>query len=817
MSKEEDSEKTEWTVDSDFPSSLPVLASRDVVAFPSVMMSLYLSNESGVKAVEKALKSNELILMLAHREDAGKLPVEKSLHDVGVISRVVRSIPQSDGMQKVYLQGIVRAKVSKVKELKSGSLSASVVAIKDGEENISAEDESILNRIHENLQILVEYQVLPEEILIAIDGVLSHGEFCDIIVAHYKLDVAEAQELLEAPTLAERIRATDAVVTDNLNHYLVSEKVRARTQSELTKGQEEHYLREQMRAIQKELGDEDGGNDDLQSLEKALLKAKLPPDARKEADRQLRRLQRMHQEGSEFGLIRTYLEWLSELPWNIKSRDRLDLKIAREILDEDHYGLDKVKDRILEYLSVRKLKKDSKGPILCFVGPPGVGKTSLGRSIAKAMNRKFTRMALGGMRDEAEVLGHRRTYVGALPGRIIKGLRGAGSRNPVFLLDELDKLGSDFRGDPSAALLEVLDPAQNKEFRDHYLDVPFDLSSVVFIATANVIDTIPEALLDRLELISLPGYTTREKEEIAKRHLVPRQIHEHGLEQFKISFTKEAILFLIERYTREAGVRTLEREIGSLCRKLAREYAEEGTLRKTIKKETVKEFLGATKYDAEEIEVRDLVGLARGLAWTAFGGEVLHIEASTAEGSGKLALTGQLGSVMQESAQAALFYTRSNAKSLGLPVNFHKNLDIHLHVPSGATPKDGPSAGITMVTALVSALTGRKISKKVAMTGEITLRGNVLPIGGLKEKALAALRQGMTKVIIPFDNVKDLEDIPKDQREKLKFIPVKHVSEVLEIALLREASKSKTKTKAKAKGKVKASPRVKKRTATKKR
>jgi ATP-dependent Lon protease len=526
------------------------------------------------------------------------------------------------------------------------------------------------------------------------------------------------------------------------------------------------------------------GSEDLQAVRERLKALKLPKQASEEAFKQLKRLERMSPESSEFALLRTYLEWIADLPWHTKTTDQLDLKKAKQILDEDHFGLDKVKDRILEYLSVRALNPDSKGPILCFVGPPGVGKTSLGKSIARALGRSFNRMSLGGMRDEAEIRGHRRTYVGALPGRILQGLKQCATRNPVFVLDELDKVGADFRGDPASALLEVLDPHQNIDFTDHYLNVPFDLSNVLFLATANTIDTIPEPLIDRLEILSIPGYTSQEKHKIATKYIIPRQLKEAGLVGHKVQFTEDAVRLVVDRYTREAGVRSLEREIGALCRKLARDVAEKKKFARVIDEKRVAALLGPTKYDPEVAEHSEAVGLVRGLAWTALGGEVMPIEVSLAKGGGGLTLTGQLGSVMQESAQAALFYARANAGVLGLEPDFHSKYDIHVHVPSGAIPKDGPSAGITIATALVSALSGRKISKDVAMTGEMTLRGNILAVGGLREKALAALQHGITKVIIPYENIKDLEEVPEEQRKQIQFVPVKHVSEVLALALL---------------------------------
>jgi ATP-dependent Lon protease len=649
---------------------------------------------------------------------------------------------------------------------------------------LSAESQAMMNRIRENLQVLVEYEHLPEEMLIVTEEINDPAILTDVILAHYKLELAYAQAALEELDPLKRLRMTDTVISDDLNKFILSEKIKDKARDEMSKGQREYYLREQIKQIQRELGEGDVGSDDLQALRARLAAIKLPPVVQEEAFKQLKRIERMSPESSEFALLRTYLEWVTDLPWGSRTKDQLDLKKAKEILDEDHFGLDKVKDRILEYLSVRALNPDSKGPILCFIGPPGVGKTSLGKSIARALGRKFNRMSLGGMRDEAEIRGHRRTYVGALPGRIVQGLKQCESMNPVFVLDELDKIGADFRGDPASALLEVLDPHQNADFRDHYLNVPINLSEVLFLATANTMDTIPEPLIDRLEVLYIPGYTAAEKQKIATTYIIPRQLEEAGLKRHKVSFTDEAIALVIERYTREAGVRNLEREFGALCRKLAREVAEKRKITRTVDSTLVSKLLGATKYDPEVTEQREAIGLARGLAWTIHGGEVMPVEVSLAKGAGALTLTGQLGSVMQESAQAALFYARANAAVLGLEADFHSKYDIHIHVPGGATPKDGPSAGITIATALVSALSDRKVSKDVAMTGEMTLRGNILAVGGLREKALAALQYGITKVIIPFENLKDLEEIPEEQRKQIQFVPVKHVSEVLEIAIL---------------------------------
>jgi ATP-dependent Lon protease len=786
-------------VEIDIPKNLPVLPAKDLVAFPTVMMSLHVGRSSSVKAVEEALENDKLIFIVM-QEGETESPTAQDLKKIGVVANVVRTLKLPDGRYKVLLQGITRAQAGSYKT-KHGYFVTNVKPLFSTPiKEYTAEDESLINRIQEHLQVLVEYEYLPEEMLLITEGINDPSEFADVVIAHYKLEPAQAQRILEELNPIKRLRLTDEIISDDINRFVVTEEIRDKTRDEMNKGQKEYYLREQIRQIQRELGEEETASEDLTELKKNLEKAKLPKAANIEAMKQFQRLKRTPVESSEYSLLRTYLEWISDVPWSKRTEEKLDLNYAREILDRDHFGLEKTKDRILEYLSVRKLNKHSKGAILCLVGPPGVGKTSLGKSIATSINRKFVRISLGGLRDEAEIRGHRRTYIGALPGRVVQGLKQVESKNPVFVLDELDKIGADFRGDPASALLEVLDPAQNATFTDHYLNLEFDLSEIMFIATANTIDTIPDALLDRLEVIYIPGYTTEEKLSIAKTYLLPRQLKENGISKQKLHFTDEALLHLIERYTREAGVRNLEREIGSLCRKLARQVAENKKIPGKVTVETVEKLLGITKFDPEQTEHSDTVGLVNGLAWTIYGGEVMPIEASVAKGTGQLALTGQLGSVMQESAQAALFYARANAAKLGLSSDFNKNYDFHIHVPAGATPKDGPSAGITIATALVSALLKVKVSHQVAMTGEITLRGNILPIGGLKEKALAALRHGIKKIIIPYENIKDLEEIPKDQRQKIKFIPVKHISEVLEFSLI---DKVKLKEKGTARGRQK--------------
>ncbi len=771
------------------PSSLPVLAAKDLVAFPGVMMSLFVSRAASMRSVERALDTTNQLFVVAQRNGESLEPTAHDLFSVGVVAHVVRTFTLPDGRLKVLAQGMSRAEANAFAEV-DGVLMARIKEVKS---NLNGEptrkDKALINRIRENLQILVQHEQRPEEILLVTEEVYDPGQLSDIIVAHYALDPASAQILLEEFDPRARLKATDEIIAHDVQQFLLSEQIREKAKDEMNRGQREYFLREQVKLINRELGEGSDVSDDIKNLKELIVKAKLPPHAKAEADKQMHRLERMQPEASEYALIRTYLECMVELPWSIRTKDNLDVKNAKRVLEDEHFGLEKAKDRIIEYLSVLKLKNDSRGPILCFVGPPGVGKTSLGKSIANALGRKFVRVSLGGVRDEAEIRGHRRTYVGAMSGRILSGIKQAGSHNCVFVLDELDKVGADFRGDPAAALLEVLDPQQNKDFMDHYLGVPFDLSEVMFIATANTLDTIPDALVDRLEIIHISGYTVEEKVQISKRFLIPRQKKENGLDKRPIKIGEEALTYLIERYTLEAGVRGLEREVGALCRKLAREVVEHRKLPKVIDAKVLQKLLGPTKVDPETSEAGSQVGLVRGLAWTIHGGEVMPVEASTAKGSGSLQLTGQLGSVMQESAQAAIFYARSHAKDLGLDPEFHGKHDIHVHVPGGATPKDGPSAGITIATAVVSALANRAVAKDLAMTGEITLRGNVLAIGGLKEKALAALRHGITRIVIPLENVKDLEDIPKEQREKIQFIPVKHIGEVLKVALLAPAKK----------------------------
>jgi len=696
---------------------------------------------------------------------------------------IMRMLKLPDGRVKILVQGLSKARIGEFVTEKPFY----TVRIERMSEvplvDISLETEALIRTVREQLAKVIELgkQVSPE-VMVILENIQDPGSMADLIASNLGLKVADAQQLLETVDPITRLTKVNEYLNREVELLSVQAKIQSAAREEMGKNQREYYLREQMRAIQQELGDGEG-KEELVEIRKAIEAAKMPENVQKEALKQLGRLENMHPDAGEAGIIRTYLDWLVEIPWSKSSRDSLDIVRAEKILNDDHYYLDKIKERILEFLAVRKLKKKMKGPILCFVGPPGVGKTSLGKSIARAMNRKFVRMSLGGVRDEAEIRGHRRTYIGALPGRIIQAMKQAGTTNPVIMLDEIDKLGYDYKGDPSSALLEVLDPEQNHSFSDHYINQPYNLSNVMFIATANQIDPVPSALRDRMEVISLAGYTEEEKLAIAKRYLVPRQMKENGLKEKSISFDDEAIQEIVAKYTREAGLRNLEREIGTVCRKVARKVAEGQKRITRVTGKNIHTFLGAPKFVREEDLDHNEIGVVNGLAWTPVGGEILHIEATLMPGKPGLTLTGQLGDVMKESAQAAHTYIRAHAAELNIRPESFQEHEIHVHVPAGAIPKDGPSAGVAMATALVSAITRVPVKKDVAMTGEITLRGKVLPIGGLKEKILAAVRSGMKTVIIPFQNKKDLEDIPAEILKKVRIVPVQMIDEVLRLAL----------------------------------
>ncbi len=774
----------------EIPEVLPCMAIRDVVLFPTMVIPLYVGRETSLAAIDEALNSERLLVLLTQKDPETEDPRPEDLYHVGVVAIIMRTLKLPDGRLKVLVQALARTVATEFRQQKPFFLVRHEPVREEEPEGIDVETEALMRSVKEIAEkvFALRGQLTPEFTSV-LEGVEEPGRLADMVASHMRFKIAEAQEILETFDPVERLRKLHRFLLRELEVATVQAKIQTEAQEEMSRTQREYFLREQLRAIKRELGEVDEHAQEIEEFRQKIAKARMPKEVEKEALKQLRRLEMMHPDSAEAAIIRTYLDWLIELPWRKQTRDKLDLREAHKVLDEDHYDLEKVKERILEYLAVRKLNPKAKGPILCFVGPPGVGKTSLGRSIARALGRKFVRISLGGVRDEAEIRGHRRTYIGAMPGRIIQGLKQAGTNNPVFMIDEIDKLCADFQGDPAAALLEVLDPEQNHSFVDHYLGVPFDLSRVMFIATANLTDPIPPALKDRMEIIYLSGYTAEEKLVIAKRYLLPRQIKEHGLSPKDLKISDETILKIINEYTEEAGLRELERKIAAICRKVAKKLAEGEKGPFLVSRKNLHKYLGVPLYVPELEQEEDEVGVATGLAWTETGGEVLYVEALVMEGKGNLILTGHLGEIMRESAQAALSYTRSRAKEFGIPSDFYEKFDIHVHVPAGAIPKDGPSAGVTMATAMISALAEIPVSKDVAMTGEITLRGKVLPVGGIKEKALAALRKGITRVIIPEKNVKDLQEIPKPMRRKIEFIPVRHMDQILEVALLPKKAK----------------------------
>ncbi|MBI5203842.1 MAG: endopeptidase La [Nitrospirae bacterium] len=754
-------EKEEKEVE--IPDSLPVLPVRDIVVFPYMILPLFVGRDMSIKAIEHSLSTNKMVMLLTQKDLNAENPVPDELYSIGTVGLIMRMLKLPDGRVKVLVQGLAKARAVKFSQ-EEPFFTAGIEKILDKKpEEITIEIEAIMRSVREQIDKAVSLgkTILPD-IMIVIENLDDPGKLADLIASNIGLKTEQAQAVLEITDNVRRLKKVSEIMNREIELLTVQQKIQTEVRGEIDKNQREYFLREQLKAIQKELGDIDERSEEIKEFKKKILEVKMPEKVQKEAEKQLKRLEKMHPDSAEAGTVRTYLEWMVEVPWSKSTKDSLDIKAAQKVLDDDHYDLEKVKERILEYLSVRKLKKEKmKGPILCFIGPPGVGKTSLGKSIARSLGREFVRMSLGGVRDEAEIRGHRRTYVGALPGRIIQGIKTAGTNNPVFMLDEIDKIGMDFRGDPSSALLEVLDPEQNNTFVDHYLTVPFDLSRVMFITTGNLVDTIPGPLRDRMEIIHLSGYTAEEKLGISKNYLIPKQLEEHGITNKILKITDAAVLMTISQYTREAGVRNLEREIANLCRKVAKKIAEGKQKTFVVKAKNLHRFLGVPKHLPEEEMEKDEVGVATGLAWTEAGGDIIYVEATTMKGKGSLTLTGQLGDVMKESAQAALSYVRSKAASLGIKDEIFAKTDLHIHVPAGAIPKDGPSAGITMATSIASALTGKPVKKDVAMTGEVTLRGRVLPIGGLKEKALAAKRMGIKVVIVPKRNKKDLEDIPK--------------------------------------------------------
>ncbi len=777
------------------PNELPMMAVRDVVVFNYMIIPLFVGRPSSVAAVNAALEGDKLLMLLTQKDATRDNPEPEDLYDVGMVCMVMRTLKLPDGRLKVLVQAVSKAKVKKYIQTEPYSL-VKIKPIVEEESGVTdVATEALMRTVREQTEKIMSLRgILSADLMMIINNIEEPGRLADLVGSNLRLKITESQAILEEIDPIKRLKLVNELLTKELEVSTVQAKIQSDAKEEMSKSQREYYLREQLHALQKELGDGDERGQEIDDLLRKLKKTKMPKPVRKEAKKQIGRMEMMHPDSSEATIIRTYIDWILDLPWKKGTKDQLDLKAAKGVLDDDHFGLDKIKERILEYLAVRKLNPETKGPILCFVGPPGVGKTSLGQSIARAMGRKFYRLSLGGMRDEAEIRGHRRTYIGAMPGRILQGLKSVGSNNPIFMMDEIDKIGSDYRGDPSSALLEVLDPEQNFEFSDHYMNMPFDLSKVMFITTANRYDTIPGPLLDRMEIIELSGYTLEEKVVIANKYLLPRQIKENGIKPRHLRFADGALEYIVSHYTHEAGLRNLEREIGKICRKVARKIAEGGKGPYSISRNTLDRYLGPPKTIPEsELESLYQPGLVTGLAWTEVGGEILQIEVNIMPGKGKMTLTGQLGDVMKESVQAALTYCRSRCDDLGVKEGYFDKHDIHVHVPAGAIPKDGPSAGITMATALYSAITGKKVAKKLAMTGEVTLRGRVLPIGGLKEKALAAVRADLTTVIIPAQNEKDLVEIPTEIRKKMTFYPVKDMDEVVAIAFNSSIKKDKKK------------------------
>jgi ATP-dependent Lon protease len=767
------------------PAALPVLPLREMVTYPDTLTPLAVGQDRSIKLVNDVLSGERTLVMVASKDGSIEEPGPDDLNRVGVVGVVVRMLKVPDGTIRILVQGTQRVRLGEF-IAERPYLVARIEELPDVVE-ASPELEALTRNVQRTFsEIIEQIPYLPEELQLAVTNVDDPAPLSHLIAGALRISTAEKQELLEEVDVTKRVRRLSEILARELEVVQLGSRIQSEVQSEIEKGQREYYLREQLKAIQRELGEEDEQQAEVRELRERIEQAALPEHAGEAAERELGRLERLPAAAAEYGVIRTYLEWLVDLPWSRETEDNLEIEHAREILDQDHYDLEQVKERILEYLAVRKLRPDSRGPILCFVGPPGVGKTSLGRSIARALGREFERISVGGVRDEAEIRGHRRTYIGAMPGTIIRALRDAASRNPVFMIDEIDKMGADFRGDPASAMLEVLDPAQNNSFRDHYLDLPFDLSDVMFITTANMLEPIPGPLLDRMEVIQLSGYTLDEKRHIARRYLVPRQIEENGLKPSQIEFSDSALTAIIEEYTREAGVRNLEREVGTTCRKVAREVAEgRAKGKQRISAKRARELLGKRRFFAEQRRRTKDPGVATALAWTPVGGEVLFVEASAMPGSAGLTLTGRLGEQMRESVQAALSWVRGHVKEVApeLPEEWFAKHDIHVHVPAGAVPKDGPSAGIAMATALASLVSGRPVSSDVAMTGEVTLSGQVLPIGGLKEKALAAQRAGIKAVIVPRRNEGDVAEIPDHERGDLQFVFVDELGEVLEHAL----------------------------------
>jgi ATP-dependent Lon protease len=763
------------------PDELPLIPLRDLILFPNLVVPLFVGRERSIVALEEAMRGGHQVALVTQKQPETTDPQPEDMYEIGCVANVLQELKLPDGTAKALVEGIKRIRITSFIE-SDPYIKVKVEVIEEvGEADL--ETQALMRALVTDFEKAAELgKPIPQEVLMAAGSIEEPGRLADFIAFHLNLKVEEKQVILEAIEPKARIEKASDFLRKELEILELGSRIQSRVKEQMTKSQREYFLREQLKAIQQELGQYDEVQAEVDEYREKIRTAGMPEVVEEKALKELGRFEKMPQAAAESSVIRTYLDWLVGLPWTAMDEEKLDLLEAQKILDEDHYGLEKVKERVLEYLAVHKLTDKMRGPILCFVGPPGVGKTSIGKSIARSLGRKFIRMSLGGVRDEAEIRGHRRTYVGALPGRIIQSISQAGTRNPVFMMDEVDKVGADFRGDPTSALLEVLDPEQNNSFQDHYLEAPFDLSDTMFITTANLLDTIPAALQDRMEVIHFPGYTEDEKLNIALQYLVPKQIEEHGLSSSRLALDDSALHEIIRRYTREAGVRGLERQIASICRQVARKVVEGYKRKTTVTARTLHKYLGPPRFRFGLAEERDEVGTATGLVWTEVGGDVIFVEATTMDGKGELTMTGQLGEVMRESAVAALSYIRAHAREIGIAEDFHERLDVHIHVPAAAIPKDGPSAGITMATALASALVGHPVRREVAMTGEITLRGHVLPIGGLKEKLLAAHRAGIKTVLIPKDNVRDLDLLPPHVRDEMEIVPVERMDQVLDRA-----------------------------------
>jgi ATP-dependent Lon protease len=768
---------------SNIPEILPLMPVRDIVIFTDMLLPLFVGREKSVMAVEEAVSNDGFIFLATQKDTTVENPKPDQIYEIGTIGRILRMLKLPDGRVKALVQGVAKARILEYARKKAMYRVKHEIITPAPITDMTIEVQALMRNVRENSEKVLAFRgEMTGDVNAILESIDDPGKLADLVASNLRLKIEESQMVLEIIDSVDRLQKVNDLLSREVDLSSMQAKIQSNVRDEIAKSQRDYFLREQVRAIHKELGESDEKAQEIDEYQKKIKRAKMTKEAETEATKQLKRLEQMHPDSAESSIVRTYLDWLVEMPWSKSSKDVIHIKTAKEILDSDHYGLKKIKERILEYLSVRKLNPNMKGPILCFIGPPGVGKTSLGRAISKAMGRKFFRLSLGGIRDEAEIRGHRRTYIGALPGRILQGLKQCGTNNPVFMMDEIDKLGSDFRGDPSSALLEALDPEQNSAFSDHYLNLPFDLSKVMFVLTANMNDTIPSALLDRMEIIMLSGYTEEEKTVIAEKYLLPRQLKENGIKPKDLQISPPALQQIISEYTSESGVRNLERELGTICRKVAKKLAEEEKGPFVISKNNLHKYLGIPKYITEMDQEESQTGLVTGLAWTQVGGEVLYVEASLIGGKGEMILTGQLGDIMQESARAAMSYARSRLSDFGIEENVFESQDVHIHVPSGATPKDGPSAGIAMATALISVLSKKPVNKYVAMTGEITLRGRVLPIGGLKEKSLGALRAGIKTIVIPEKNKRDLDEIPSYVKKKIHFVPVKNMSEVLDIA-----------------------------------